>query len=300
MSEMSPEIPDELNTHHRAEALAAELPALLVAAERVASTVSQGVHGRRRVGQGESFWQFRRYGFGDSAQQIDWRHSAKSIPVYVREMEWEAAQSVWLWRDGSASMDFKSEKENASKGKEAELLLLALASLLIRGGERTSLLGSGMSPVTGRAALSLLWSMLESDKSRTASLPQVETLPRYARVVWFGDFLSSPEDLDQVIAAYANRGVKGHLVQVLDSAEELLPYEGRVMFAGTESGEGDVLVRRVEGVRDAYRQELAHHNDALHAVVRRYGWSFTTHRTDYAPEPVLMSLYLLLSEMVGK
>ena len=90
--------------HHRAEELAAHLPPLLVAAERVAATVSQGVHGRRRVGQGETFWQFRRYQFGDSTQLIDWRQSAKSQPVYVRETEWEAAQSVWLWRDGSPSM----------------------------------------------------------------------------------------------------------------------------------------------------------------------------------------------------
>ena len=299
MRKATPVMPDKPDTHHRAEALAATLPALLVAAERVASTVSQGVHGRRRVGQGETFWQFRRYDYGDSAHQIDWRQSAKSVPVYVRETEWEAAQSVWLWRDGSASMDFRSSKKSASKAEEAELLLLALASLLIRGGERTALLGSGMSPVTGRVALMQLWSMLETDMSKTTRLPQVETLPRYAHVVWFGDFLSPPEDLDQVIGAYANRGIKGHLVQILDPAEELLPYEGRVLFGGMEKGDGDVLIRRVEGVRSAYRQELARHKDALHAVVRRYGWSLTTHRTDYAPEPVLMALYLLLSEMVG-
>src|SRR5919198_4393785 len=87
---------------HHGEQLAATLPPLLVAAERVASTVAQGVHGRRRVGQGDSFWQFRQYEPGDSAARIDWRESAKSQRLYVRETEWEAAQSVWLWRDGSS------------------------------------------------------------------------------------------------------------------------------------------------------------------------------------------------------
>src|SRR5450432_3158164 len=96
------------SVQHRAEALAATLPPLLVAAERVATTVAQGVHGRRRVGQGDSFWQFRQYQPGDSAQRIDWRESAKSQRVYVRETEWEAAQSVWLWRDASASMAYAS------------------------------------------------------------------------------------------------------------------------------------------------------------------------------------------------
>ena len=125
----------------RAEQSAAALPPLLVAAERVAATVAQGVHGRRRVGQGETFWQFRQYQPGDAASRIDWRESAKSQRFYIRETEWEAAQSVWLWRDASASMNYTSAEyiagaEWPSKRDRAELLLAALASLLVRGGER--------------------------------------------------------------------------------------------------------------------------------------------------------------------
>ena len=103
------------------------MPPLLVAAERVAATVAQGVHGRRRVGQGETFWQFRQYQPGDAASRIDWRESAKSQRLYVRETEWEAAQSVWLWRDASPSMDYSSAGISAvrwpTKGERAELLL---------------------------------------------------------------------------------------------------------------------------------------------------------------------------------
>src|SRR5688500_9183015 len=124
----------------RAEQLAATLPPLLVAAERVAATVQQGVHGRRRVGTGEAFWQFRRYEAGDSPQRIDWRQSAKADPVFVREMEWAAAQSVWLWRDASASMRWRSHPDWPEKLAHAELLTLALAVLLVRGGERVALL----------------------------------------------------------------------------------------------------------------------------------------------------------------
>src|ERR1700749_5107824 len=104
----------------RAEALGARLPPLLVAAERVATTVAQGVHGRRRVGQGDSFWQFRQYEPGDSAQRIDWRESAKSQRLYVRETEWEAAQSVWLWRDASPSMDYHSSPQLSTKRARAD------------------------------------------------------------------------------------------------------------------------------------------------------------------------------------
>ncbi|MEE8544373.1 MAG: DUF58 domain-containing protein, partial [Alphaproteobacteria bacterium] len=62
----------------QAELLAATLPPLLVAAERVAATVAQGVHGRRRVGSGETFWLFRGYQPGVSATMFDWRQSAKT------------------------------------------------------------------------------------------------------------------------------------------------------------------------------------------------------------------------------
>ena len=145
----------------RAEQAAAVLPPLLVAAERVAVTVAQGVHGRRRVGQGETFWQFRQYEAGDAATAIDWRESAKSQRLYIRETEWEAAQSVWLWRDASASMDYSSASHLPgavwpTKRDRAELLLVALASLLVRGGERLTLLASGIAPMRGRVALSRL------------------------------------------------------------------------------------------------------------------------------------------------
>ncbi|MEN8196305.1 MAG: DUF58 domain-containing protein, partial [Pseudomonadota bacterium] len=124
-----------------AERLGSALPPLLVEAERVAQTVAQGVHGRRRVGQGETFWQFRRYQPGDPTTAIDWRQTAKSQAVFVRETEWEAAQSVWLWRDSSPSMDYASGAELPPKQERAELLLLAAAALLVRGGERVALLG---------------------------------------------------------------------------------------------------------------------------------------------------------------
>src|SRR5207302_6765729 len=143
----------------RAEQSAAVLPPLLVAAERVATTVAQGVHGRRRVGQGETFWQFRQYEPSDAATRIDWRESAKSQRLYVRETEWEAAQSVWLWRDASASMDYSSADylagaEWPTKRDRSELLLVAVASVLVRGGEGLTLLGSGIAPMNRHVALS--------------------------------------------------------------------------------------------------------------------------------------------------
>jgi len=291
-------------THHAAEKLAAHLPPLLVAAERVAATVSQGVHGRRRVGQGETFWQFRRYEFGDSTQLIDWRQSAKSQPVYVRETEWEAAQSVWLWRDGSPSMAYRSNSGLPTKVERADLLLLALASLLIRGGEHVALMGTGMIPASGRGQLLRLWSMIEAqdkkkDKNKFVdSLPGYEPLPRYGRVVMMGDFLSPLDDIRKTLGIFANQGIIGHLVQVIDPAEETLPFSGRVRFDGMEN-EGEALIGRVEAMRDDYVREFARHNLGVEALAKSFGWSYAQHHTNASPEASLLALYLVLSQTTG-
>jgi uncharacterized protein (DUF58 family) len=283
----------------RAEHAAAVLPPLQVAAERVAATVAQGVHGRRRVGQGETFWQFRQYQPGDAVSRIDWRESAKSQRLYVRETEWEAAQSVWLWRDGSPSMDYSSAEyipgaDWPSKRERAELLLAALASLLVRGGERLALLGSGMAPVSGRLALTRAVELIGGDRLKADSLPGFEPLPRAGQLVLIGDFLSPPNAVNAALARFAALGVNGHLLQIVDPAEEDLPFEGRVRFAGIEERD-EIIVSRVESIREDYLGRLRHHRDGIAAIAGRLGWTCGAHRTDRPPELALLALYSVLS-----
>jgi len=287
---------DSLRAQQRAEALAGRLPPLLVAAERVAATVAQGVHGRRRVGLGETFWQFRRYQPGDSPSMIDWRQSGKTQPVYVRENEWEAAQSVWLWRDHSASMDYRSDAALPTKRDRAELLLLALTVLLVRGGERVALLNAGGRPDHGKHALHRVAALLTDPRGTPPGdgLPRSEPLPRHAQVVLFGDLLSPLPDVHATVSALSGRGLRGHLLQVLDPAEDTLPFDGRVEFTGLE-GEDEVLVPRVEAVRDAYRERLKAHQEGLAALARAAGWSFAVHRTDRPPQAALLGLWGALS-----
>jgi uncharacterized protein (DUF58 family) len=281
---------------HRAEQLAATFPPLLVAAERVASAVAQGVHGRRRTGQGETFWQFRAYTPGDAASGIDWRASAKTARLYIREREWEAAQSVWLWRDGSASMEYRSAAALPSKRERAELLLLALAALLLRGGERVSLLESGMPPGSGRAVLLRLALGLDRPAS---GLPAPVALPRHGQIVLLGDFLAPLDVLEAVIGGFARQGIHGHLLQILDPAEETLPFTGRVRFEGLE-GEAPVLMSRTEDVRDAYLAKLATHRDGLADLARGVRWSLASHRTDRPPPQALLGLYNALAFAPGR
>lgn len=290
---------DLLAAGHR---LAGSLPPLLVAAERVAATVWQGVHGRRRVGQGDAFWQFRPYQSGDAPQRIDWKQSAKSDQVYVRQSEWEAVQSVWLWCDASPSMAYRSRRNLPTKRGRTELLAVALAALLARAGEHFALMadadGRGEPPATGRSALIRLAAALSTVTADHRSRPAAAGLPRHARVALLGDWLAPPDQVEMMVDRLTSAGVRGHFVQVLDPAEETLPFAGRVLFEGAE-GEGKVLLGRVEGLRSEYRARLLAHRDRLQAIARTFGWTLLLHRTDQPPTPALLSLYAALAEPRG-
>jgi len=272
----------------------------MVAAERVAATVAQGVHGRRRVGQGDSFWQFRPFVPGDPTSRIDWRVSAKSDRAFIRETEWEAAQTVALWADGSASMGWRSRGSTTDKRERAALLLLALASLLLRGGERVLLMRRDARPVAGRGGLDRLAALMaggEPDpEANETGLPPRIMLPRHAKLVLFGDFLSPLEIIQAAIGRLAAVPVSGHLLQVLDPAEAELPYTGRVRFRGV-SREADALIPRVETVRDEYSSRLAQHQAGLTAIAAAAGFSFAVHRTDHAPTAALLGLYTALAPL---
>ena len=278
----------------RAEALGGRLPPLLVAARRVAATVAQGVHGRRRVGQGDSFWQFRPYVSGDPVNRIDWRQSARSGREppegwLIRQTEWDAAQTVCLWRDASASMAWRSRAVPVEKRERASLLLLAFASLLLRGGERVVVMRPGARPVSGRFGLDRVLEELDQTSDRE-NLPPRVPLPRHAQVVLFGDFLSPLEQIQEAIGRMSAGPVTGYLLQILDPAETMLPYDGRVRFQGLE-GERDALIPRVETVRDSYRERLRAQQEGLAAICAAAGFGFGMHRTDHGPETALLTLY---------
>src|SRR5207344_1086062 len=124
-----------------ARTLAESMPRLILESRRIAATVIHGLHGRRRAGPGENFWQYRRFLSGEPARRVDWRRSGRDNHLYVREQEWEAAHTVWLWPDRSASMAFASKKSRDSKLERALIVAFALAELLVEGGERVGIPG---------------------------------------------------------------------------------------------------------------------------------------------------------------
>jgi uncharacterized protein (DUF58 family) len=275
-----------------AEILAAGLPPLMVRAERLASSISLGVHGRHKAGIGQSFWQFHRYRFGDSIGDIDWRQSAKSQHLFVREREGEAAQSVFLWRDGSASMRYGSGEDR--KIDRASLIALALGVLLVRAGERIALYGHQAPPSASRLAYRRLAHTLCVETPADDVLPPPADLTHHAQFVWLSDFLAPLDDIEATIRTLIQRGVVGRLVHVIDPAEEDFPFAGRTEFMAADGGER-CLFGRAESVGVAYRRRFRARCETLAAMARRLGWNYLAHRIDRPPKTTLIALYADLS-----
>jgi uncharacterized protein (DUF58 family) len=274
--------------------LAQAMPRLALEARHVAATAMHGLHGRRRAGQGENFWQFRHFASGEAAANVDWRRSARGDGLYVREREWDAAQTLWLWVDRSASMNLVSSLAQTSKIERALVLCLAIADLLVSGGERVGLIGL-VRPTSQRDIIEKFALAMMTAKAETAGLPaRVALVPR-SEAIMIGDFLGEPEELAANIGALAARGARGHLVMIADPVEETFPFAGRAELIDPESG-GKFLAPRAQDLRQAYEARLAAHRETVRTVARRHGWSVTLHRTDKPTSQAVLALHPLLQQ----
>src|SRR6202050_2025977 len=169
--------------------LAAAMPRLILEARRAAATVLHGLHGRRRVGPGENFWQYRRFVSGEPASRVDWRRSARDDHLYVREHEWEAAHTVWIWPDRSPSMNFTSKLARDSKLYRTLVIALALAEVLVEAGERVGIPGL-LRPTGSRNVIERMAEAIVHDLSKRASLPPDFAPSPLAEVVLLSDLWS--------------------------------------------------------------------------------------------------------------
>lgn len=281
-----------------AEALAAPFPPLLAEAEHLATTVLLGDHGRRRAGLGDSFWQYRPALPWDEARSIDWRRSGRADTAFVREKEWQIAQSVILWVDTAASMEFASTPGGETKAHRARVLALALAVLLLRGGERVGLTGQRLPPRRGREQLTRLTELLSLGTDADYGTPEATGMLPHSRAVFVSDFLGDMAPVEAALTKAADRGVRGVLLHVLDPSEELFPFTGRTIFesvGGTLSHE----TLKANDLKDRYLERLAARKDELQRLCMLTGWQYGIHHTDHSAQSALLWLYGALDARAG-
>jgi len=274
--------------------LAARLPRLVARAHEIAASVAYGVHGRRRAGAGETFWQYRPFASGESAARIDWRRSARGDHLYVREREWEAAHEYHLWMDCSASMSFVSSLASEDKLSRGVTLGLALADVLVRGGERVAALGL-TPPVSARNIVDRLARAVHANAevAATQDLPPDAGVRPRARLVLISDFLVAPDALAARLKSYAAVGASGALLMVIDPSEESFPFAGETMFLDTDGGEafhaGDA-----QHLKYAYAQRYAAHKSVIAGAAKSAGFAFLQHHTDRPAAEAALALAMSL------
>lgn len=277
----------------RAETLAAPLPALLARAEHLAANVILGDHGRRRAGQGDTFWQYRPALPTDDARRIDWRRSARSDASFVQDKEWQIAQSVTFWVDRSASLGFTSSKDIPTKADRAQLLSLAVSILLLRGGERVGLLEPDFAPRRGMAQVARIADRFFQDSPDDFGAPDDTLLGPQTKAVFVSDFFGDIDAIDRALGRAADRGVSGVLLQIVDPQEESFPFRGRTVFQSM-GGSLSHETLKAGGLRDRYLARLAERRDRLASMARSCGWEFGIHRTSESAISGLMWLYQTL------
>ena len=261
-----------------AETLAAPMPPLLAAADKLASTVMLGDHGRRRAGMGDTFWQYRPAQQGDEARAIDWRRSARADTNFVADKEWQVAQSVMLWVDNAAAMRFASTDNLPEKSGRARTLALATAILLARGGERVGLTGNRLPPKRGVGQIRQMAAVLCENDERDFGTPDTQGLLPHGRAVFISDFLGDITATQTALREAADRGIKGCILQILDPQEEAFPFTGRTQFQSIGGGVSHETLS-ADGLQLRYLDKLAARKDALQMLARQTGWQFQTHHT---------------------
>jgi uncharacterized protein (DUF58 family) len=269
--------------------LAATLPRLVLEARRIAANVIHGLHGRRRAGAGESFWQYRRFVSGEPSQSVDWRRSARDDHLYVREQEWEAAHAVWLWPDRSPSMAFVSRQSRDSKLERALIVTFALAELLVAGGERVGIPGL-MTPTASRSVIDKMAQAMLHDEADRLSLPPSFVPSALAEIVVLSDLWSPISEIRSMLAGLSASGAHGALVQIVDPAEESFPYSGRIEFVEPEGG-GVIIAGRAERWGGDYVARVALHRDEIRSETNKLDWLFSTHTTSRSAAELLLFLH---------
>jgi uncharacterized protein (DUF58 family) len=272
-----------------ARTLAETLPRLILEARRIAATVIHGLHGRKRAGPGENFWQYRRFVSGEPAQNVDWRRSARDDHLYVREREWEASHTVWIWPDRSPSMTFASALSNDSKLERTMVIAFALAEVLVQGGERVGIPGL-MRPTASRNVIEKMAEALLHDPTERVSLPPSFAPSPLSEIAMLSDLWAPIGEVRGTIAQLSASGAHGHVVQIVDPAEESFPYSGRIEFIEPE-GAGSVTAGRAETWRNDYQGIVARHRADIRAETDLRGWSFAIHRTDRPASELLLVLH---------
>lgn len=269
----------------------ARLRDLRITSQRGAASGGLGQHVSRTRDTGLEFAQYRQYEPGDEPRRIDWRLYARSDRYFVRESERDAALTVWVLVDATASMGQPLDASRGAAGPDAgsaggqrtvrtkldvaKALAACLVELALKQGDRYGVItmsGAGLTLVPAASGSRQRdRCLLELDRVEAAGTWPKDTV---VRPVWdrvspgslvmllSDSFDEAPVELATRLSA-ARREVRS--IQILTPDERDFPFRGGHRFVDPESA----ATIRVDAAA-ARRDFLARFAAARAALAARY------------------------------
>lgn len=291
-----------------AQDVASRLPEMELEAQKLASLIL-GLRNKSKAGPGLDFHKYRDFENGvDNPYRIDWKASARRVDhegndrLLIRDREMQVTQLIYLWADGSESMNFKADAKlfaNApqyTKKEVAQILTMAAAYIALKSSEYFTLLGSDIRLSGNRDGIERIRMELEHGEDDGADLPRLpvhrgKQLGQNSHVFIFSDFLCPLEEISEMISNFNHAGVKGHLVQILDPADVEFRLKGHVKLNSMEGG-GSFSVKKGESAKDEIEKRVKEHiRDVEQLAKKTPGWNFSAYVTDQPLHEAMLPLY---------
>lgn len=275
------------------------LPDLLLRADKLANILHTGSHGRKKSGLGERFWQFRGYHHGDDIKRIDWRQSAKSDALYIRQSEWEAAQTALFWLDTRKSMFVKSKPSLFSKYEAACLIASTLALATIKAGENIFNLNAPEVPANHTAKTchqhARYW--LSAEESKDIVLPHL-TIPKSLKngcAIILSDGWDDLNEIGHMLKNLRQKCDKVLFIQIHDPIELNLDLSGAIEFEDFSKTDTS-LFQNVTDIRSAYKDRVREHLNAFAKMCHTLNVNHIHACTDRDITKTLEQAWRILSE----
>lgn len=252
---------------------------------------NSGSHGQRKSGSGTDFWQYREYREGDPAHKIDWRKSARSDTAYIRDREWEIAQTIALWLDQSPSMHHVYEAHKLSKYQYAAILAYILSTKFIYAGERLSFLSPTIKSCTSKAGLANIAEILAMDHSATDNYNGInKSFP-----ILLSDFWGEISTVEEQIRGLTSNNYKGLILQIVAAEELSLPYKGRLKVQELNDDENSFTINDLNKAKTIYDERIKDHCHKVQDLAHKYGCAYMRITTDTALSEATLTIYDMLT-----
>ena len=256
---------------------ASVLPKIIFDSAVLTRNIIEGLHASRFSGKGEDFWQFKEYRQGDGLSSIDWRKSAATNKILVKQKENETAKTIYFYFDKTKSMNFKSEKKIRNKYQIAVLLTLTLSRIFLKNRENVFHFKTYKSMVKCSSDLSSFTKSFLFEENYIR-FPDKSLIANNSICFIISDFLYDIKKLKNYLINLKQKNISGFLIQILDPLEINFNIKENLILKDLETN-AKLKVDESRKYKDFYDKKLNELHNNLKDLCQITNWSFLIHDT---------------------